>query len=550
MLEQTSLEELLATVEIRKEAYAQVTGEAEVVSGGCVLIEAGKVVAQERSAQQQRELMSIPRRPPWQEGMTLEELAMQEAEGFSHWRRELASTMQEAGFLVTPYERNLDFWRQLWRCVERSHLLVQIVDARDPNFYYCQDLARYIKEVDSSKRMVILVNKSDFLTVEQRRRWAAYFAAKGIDAIFFSALLELQRQQKRDATDQENFGSAVTLGGRAREGPVTEQKGAAADRPVDVLAADSANEDSDVEAPTTVLGPSHDDHGLDLAGAMKILEELRARLPEAGCTVGFVGYPNVGKSTVINALVGAKKVGMSRTPGKTKHIQTLELPEHGMTLCDCPGLVFPSVVASRAHLVINNTVPLEDLRECFSPIALIVNKIGFEQILKKYGCAAFVKDAAIRSGATAAAGSHTLDEAHTFLAALAVSRQHFLRVGVPDENWAARKVLRNYCRGELLYCEPPPGDVASESLAHAAASVDTAGLALDKLILVDADNDDDDFGDLDAALQGGDGHGGRAERHMTKRKVRMLNKQHMKGKSVGELDSICPGAFVKGKVLM
>ena len=52
---------------------------------------------------------------------------------------------------VTPYEKNLDFWRQLWRVIERSSVVVQIVDARNPllfrfvpllYFYYPQ-LSRF-----------------------------------------------------------------------------------------------------------------------------------------------------------------------------------------------------------------------------------------------------------------------------------------------------------------------------------------------------------------------------------------------------------------------
>jgi large subunit GTPase 1 len=34
-----------------------------------------------------------------------------------------------------------------------------------------------------------------------------------------------------------------------------------------------------------------------------------------------VGYPNVGKSSTINAILKAKKVAVSATPGKTKHFQ-------------------------------------------------------------------------------------------------------------------------------------------------------------------------------------------------------------------------------------
>jgi large subunit GTPase 1 len=35
--------------------------------------------------------------------------------------------------------------------------------------------------------------------------------------------------------------------------------------------------------------------------------------------VGMVGYPNVGKSSVINVLCSRKRVGVASMPGKTKH---------------------------------------------------------------------------------------------------------------------------------------------------------------------------------------------------------------------------------------
>lgn len=37
--------------------------------------------------------------------------------------------------------------------------------------------------------------------------------------------------------------------------------------------------------------------------------------------IGMVGFPNVGKSSTINALLGDKKTSVSSTPGKTKHFQ-------------------------------------------------------------------------------------------------------------------------------------------------------------------------------------------------------------------------------------
>lgn len=42
---------------------------------------------------------------------------------------------------------------------------------------------------------------------------------------------------------------------------------------------------------------------------------------EQRLVVGLTGYPNVGKSSTINALFGSKKTAVAATPGKTKHFQ-------------------------------------------------------------------------------------------------------------------------------------------------------------------------------------------------------------------------------------
>merc|ERR1719483_2070375 len=73
-------------------------------------------------------------------------------------------------------------------------------------------------------------------------------------------------------------------------------------------------------------------------------------------TLGMVGHPNVGKSSLINSLVGRRVVSVSKTPGHTKHFQTIFISPT-VRLCDCPGLVFPSMVP-RPFQVILGSYPI------------------------------------------------------------------------------------------------------------------------------------------------------------------------------------------------
>lgn len=100
--------------------------------------------------------------------------------------------------------------------------------------------------------------------------------------------------------------------------------------------------------------------------------------------VGLVGYPNVGKSSTINSLLGEKKVSVSSTPGKTKHFQTIHLSE-SIILCDCPGLVFPQFATTKADLICDGVLPIDQMREYTAPIALVVKRIPKEILEAVYG---------------------------------------------------------------------------------------------------------------------------------------------------------------------
>ena len=119
--------------------------------------------------------MRIPRRPKWDEKTTPELLVQLENQSFLHWRKDL-SKIEETHYdlHITPYERNPEVWRQLWRVIEKSDVVIQIVDGRDPLFFRCLDLEQYVKEVDPIKENILLINKADLLNDAVRYKYHIY----------------------------------------------------------------------------------------------------------------------------------------------------------------------------------------------------------------------------------------------------------------------------------------------------------------------------------------------------------------------------------------
>jgi hypothetical protein len=128
--------------------------------------------------------------------MSKEEIQENEKAGFLEWRRSLAQFEEEEGLVLTPFERNLEMWRQLWRVVERSDVVVQVLDCRNPLLFRCPDFEDFIREVDPSKRNVLLLNKADLMSRDMREAWASYLRGLDIKFMFWSAL---RQQQMNDA---------------------------------------------------------------------------------------------------------------------------------------------------------------------------------------------------------------------------------------------------------------------------------------------------------------------------------------------------------------
>ncbi|KAI9187730.1 hypothetical protein H9P43_002121 [Blastocladiella emersonii ATCC 22665] len=394
-----------------------------------------------------RERLTVPRRPHWDETTTAEELQRSERESFLDWRRGLAELQEDHGLLLTPFERNLEVWRQLWRVIERSDVIVQIVDARNPLFFRSTDLEQYVREVDPRKKNILLVNKADMLTRDQRKAWAVYFESQGIRFSFFSAALAKRANDEEELRSTEDEAKQLEL--QLKMATLGESDNL-------LLDADNVRDDADLQTTDTPSGAKRDPLRILTTSDLLDLftsecpEPLRKDDPRTGgrVTVGLVGYPNVGKSSTINALCGSKVVSVSATPGKTKHFQTLNLTDKVM-LCDCPGLVFPSFATTQADMVCNGVLPIDQMREASAPSALVAQRIPKDLIERIYGIRVKVYDD-LEVGRTIPTGEE--------LAKAYALARGFMRQGQgnPDESRAARYLLKDYNRGKLVFVHPPP----------------------------------------------------------------------------------------------
>lgn len=421
------------------------------------------------------ESLSVPRRPRWTEETSAEELSELEQASFLRWRRSVAEAEEAErsrreqmlngnGFLApsatvsTPFERNLEVWRQLWRTLERSDCVFVIVDARWPEFYAPNDLLAYITSL--GKTPIVVVNKADFLSVGQRETWARHWAKRDIACAFFSAKREQKRLDSEAAAAANKDDDKETVVMDQEEDDEAERQDES--RP-------GEREPEEEDETTRLLRP----HELLAIGERlaRSVEPTKAEQGRPWC-VGMVGYPNVGKSSCVNALRGATTHGVgaraavSATPGKTKHLQTL-LVGKDLELCDCPGLVFPALVANgAAELVCCGVVPLARARDPIGAAKLVGTRIAPAVFDLLYGTN-------VSRGASGKQSQQNfiLDE---FCEA---RRYKAAGSGVNDHRRAARDIVKDYVDGTMLYCHPP-GECKGDDGALETFFADTRATAL------------------------------------------------------------------------
>ncbi|KAL4973966.1 NUC091 domain-containing protein [Aspergillus desertorum] len=153
-------------------------------------------------------------------------------------------------------------------------------------------------------------------------------------------------------------------------------------------------------------------------------------------SVGLIGYPNTGKSSIINTLRKKKVCTVAPIPGETKVWQYVTLMKR-IYLIDCPGVVPPSQTDTPEDILLRGVVRVENVENPEQYIPAILKRVQPKHLERTYG----IKETS---------------DAIEFLSILARKGGRLLRGGEPDLDGVAKMVINDFLRGKIPWFTPPP----------------------------------------------------------------------------------------------
>ncbi|TIB74393.1 hypothetical protein E3Q23_02663 [Wallemia mellicola] len=294
------------------------------------------------------------------------------------------------------------YMRELKRVIDLSDVILMVLDARDPLGCRSSTIEREIRRRDGEgKKLVFVLNKIDLVPKSNVEDWLS-FLRNHYPTVAFKASTQQQRQ---------NLSQKKTTAG----GSTSSSDCFGADALVNLL----KNYTRNANLKTSIV-------------------------------CGIIGFPNVGKSSVVNSLKRSRACGVGATPGFTKVAQEVVLDKN-IKILDSPGVVFADedtndkdaindsekLKKRQAEITLRNVIKVENIDDPQPSIELILERCSVNHLSQLYEIPEF-------NGVT------------DFLVKIALTRGRLGKGGVPDLLATARSVLRDYTCGKIPYYTQPP----------------------------------------------------------------------------------------------
>jgi ribosome biogenesis GTPase A len=144
--------------------------------------------------------------------------------------------------------------------------------------------------------------------------------------------------------------------------------------------------------------------------------------------VGVVGYPNTGKSSLINVLRQKKVAKTAPRAGHTRGVQKIKITKN-LFLWDTPG-VYPYREADQIKLAMNASMNIDKIKEPDTVAMEVLEHLDHEPVEQTYKV-------------------EYTDDYEDLLERIAISLNYYKKGKVPDITRASKKIIQDWQKGNL-----------------------------------------------------------------------------------------------------